>query len=101
MRASGHAPIEGEPHSVDSPVADGRADGGKTGGCARVADADRASAQKLRGVGADEVEKTIDAVAGATWGTRNRIMAGLFQRDMRRHADDMPAFAPPGEDIAR
>lgn len=42
-----------------------------------------------------EVQKTIDAVTGATWGTRNRIMAGLFQRDLRKHGDDMPAFAPP------
>ena len=48
-----------------------------------------------------EVQKTIDAVTGATWGTRNRIMAGLFQRDLRKHGDDMPAFAPPGEDVRR
>ena len=52
-------------------------------------------------VGSDEVRKTIDAVSGATWGTRNRIMAGLFQRDLRTRGDDMPAFAPPGEDILR
>ena len=50
---------------------------------------------------ADEVRKTIDAVSGATWGARNRIMAGLFQRDLRTRGDDMPAFAPPGEDIPR
>ncbi len=52
-------------------------------------------------VGSNEVRKTIDAMTGATWGTRNRIMAGLFQRDLRTRGDDMPAFAPPGEDIPR
>ena len=53
------------------------------------------------GVSTEEVQKTVDAVSGATWGTRNRIMAGLFQRDLRTRGDDMPAFAPPGEDIPR
>ena len=57
--------------------------------------------ERLGGVNADEVRKTIDAVTGATWGTRNRIMAGLFQRDLRTRGNDMPAFAPPGEDIPR
>lgn len=101
MSASGDAPIEGGPHSADPPVADGRTDNGRVGAGAPDAARDRASAQKLRGVGDDEVKKTIDAVTGATWGTRNRIMAGLFQRDMRKHPGDMPAFAPPGEDIVR
>ncbi len=57
--------------------------------------------ERAGGVDADEVRKTIDAVTGATWGTRNRIMAGLFQRDLRTRGNDMPAFAPPGEDIPR
>ena len=55
--------------------------------------------ERSPGVSSDEVQKTVDAVSGATWGTRNRIMAGLFQRDLHTRADDMPAFAPPGEDI--
>lgn len=52
-------------------------------------------------VSTEEVQKTVDAVSGATWGTRNRIMAELFQRDLRTRGDDMPAVAPPGEDIPR
>ena len=51
------------------------------------------------GVSADEVQKTIDAVSGATWDTRNRIMVGLFQRDLRTRADDMPTFPPQGKNI--
>ena len=57
--------------------------------------------RKTGGVDSSEVQKTIDAVTGATWGTRNHIMAGLFQRDLRKHGDDMPAFAPPGEDVSK
>ena len=57
--------------------------------------------RKTGGVDLNEVQKTIDAVTGATWGTRNRIMAGLVQRDLRKHGNDMPAFAPPGEDVSR
>ena len=57
--------------------------------------------ERAGSVDADEVRKTIDAMTGATWGTRNRIMAGLFQRDLRTRGDEMPAFAPPGEDIPR
>ena len=77
--------------------------GAAVGRVATAGDATRSAREGERspGVSADEVQKTIDAVSGATWGTRNRIMAGLFQRDLRMRADDMPAFAPPGEDIPR
>ena len=62
-------------------------------------DASRASRQKLREVSDDEVKKMVDALTGATWGKRNRIMAGMFQRDLRTRAGSMPTFAPPGTDI--
>ena len=77
--------------------------GAAMGGVATAGDATRPAREGERspGVSADEVQETVDAVSGATWGTRNRIMAGLFQRDLRMRADDMPAFAPPGEDIPR
>lgn len=43
------------------------------------------------------VQETIDAVTGATWGTRNTIMEGLFQKDLAEHGDQMPSYRPPGE----
>ena len=45
---------------------------------------------------ADRVAETVDAVTGATWTTRNTIMAQLFQADLAAHGDEMPAFRPPG-----
>lgn len=44
----------------------------------------------------DVVQETVDAVSGATWGTRNMIMEGLFRQDMADHGDSMPKFKPPG-----
>lgn len=44
----------------------------------------------------DTIQETVDAVSGATWGTRNRIMEGLFQQDLADHGDAMPAYRPPG-----
>lgn len=45
---------------------------------------------------ADRVAETVDAVTGATWTTRNAIMARLFQEDLAACGDEMPAFRPPG-----
>lgn len=45
----------------------------------------------------DEVQEVIDAVTGATWGTRNQIMEDMFHRKLDRDASSVPTFAPPGE----
>lgn len=45
---------------------------------------------------ADRVAEAVDAVTGATWTTRNAIMARLFQADLAARGDEMPAFRPPG-----
>lgn len=44
----------------------------------------------------DVVQETVDAVSGATWGTRNTIMEGLFRQDMADHGEAMPSYRPPG-----
>lgn len=59
-------------------------------------DEQRARAQKL-GLATDaDVAATVDAVTGATWKTRNAIMADLFREDLAARGDDMPAFRPAG-----
>ncbi len=45
----------------------------------------------------DEVQEVIDAVTGATWGTRNQIMEDMFHKRLDRDALSVPDFAPPGE----
>lgn len=46
----------------------------------------------------DEVQELIDAVAGATWNTRNRIMEERFLASLDHGgAKKVPAFKPPGE----
>lgn len=45
---------------------------------------------------ADRVAETVDAVTGATWTTRNTIMARLFAEDLATRGDEMPAFRPAG-----
>lgn len=45
----------------------------------------------------DVVQETVDAVSGATWGTRNMIMEDLFRQDMDDHGEAMPTYRPPGE----
>lgn len=42
------------------------------------------------------VQDVVDAVTGATWNTRNRIMEDLFQADLAAGSADLPAFSPPG-----
>lgn len=44
----------------------------------------------------DIIQETVDAVSGATWGTRNMIMEDLFLQDMEEHGDTMPSYRPPG-----
>ncbi|WP_251212293.1 hypothetical protein [Adlercreutzia murintestinalis] len=55
-----------------------------------------AEAQKLYVADADAVEHVVDAVTGATWNTRNRIMADLFQEQLSETPDLLPAYRPPG-----
>ena len=46
-----------------------------------------------------DVQRVVDAVTGATWNARNRIMENLFQEDLAANAAVLPAFAPPGQDM--
>lgn len=45
------------------------------------------------------IEEVIDAVSGATWNTRNRIMEDLFKEELAASDGDMPTFAPPGSSL--
>lgn len=58
--------------------------------------ASRDGASANAGEPRDIVQETVDAVSGATWGTRNMIMEDLFFQDMADHGDAMPAYRPPG-----
>ncbi|MCQ4846417.1 hypothetical protein NE582_04190 [Gordonibacter pamelaeae] len=62
---------------------------------------ERLRAQKLAAPDEADVQRVVDAVTGATWGERNRIMEGLFEE--RRAADPgaVPAFSPPGTPIEK
>lgn len=44
-----------------------------------------------------DVQEVVDAVTGATWGTRNRIMEDVFHKRLDQDASSVPTFAPPGE----
>lgn len=44
-----------------------------------------------------DVQEVIDAVTGATWGTRNRIMEDVSHKRLDQDASSVPTFAPPGE----
>ena len=57
---------------------------------------DRARAQKLAPVTDEEVVALVDAVTGATWNTRNAIMADVFRARAAAHGYEMPAFRPAG-----
>lgn len=48
-------------------------------------------------VSKDAVQDLIDAVAGATWNTRNRIMEERFLAALDKGEAKVPAFKPPGE----
>ena len=45
-----------------------------------------------------DVQRVVDAVTGATWNARNRIMESLFREDLAANAAGLPIFAPPGQD---
>ena len=45
------------------------------------------------------IQEVIDAVSGATWNTRNRIMEDLFKEELAASDGDMPTFAPPGSSL--
>lgn len=45
------------------------------------------------------VQEVIDAVTGATWQTRNRIMADMFQEDLKAGETGMPPYCPPGTSL--
>ena len=47
----------------------------------------------------DEVQDLIDAVAGATWNTRNRIMEERFLAALDKGESRVPAFKPPGSSL--
>ena len=57
---------------------------------------DRAPSQKLATPSPDEIDEVIDAVTGATWGERNRIMEDRFAERLSENPDAVPAFSPPG-----
>lgn len=59
-------------------------------------DAERAQAQKIVIATDEEVAEVVDAITGATWNTRNSIMEDIFMSDLSEHADEMPAYKPPG-----
>lgn len=45
------------------------------------------------------IQEVVDAVTGATWSTRNRIMEDLFREDLNAGASNLPTFAPPGTPV--
>ena len=44
----------------------------------------------------DDIQSVVDAVSGATWNTRNKIMEGLFFEQLAEAPDDVPSYRPPG-----
>ena len=55
--------------------------------------------QEKVGQGPKADGEVIDAVSGATWNTRNRIMEDLFKEELAASDGDMPTFAPPGSSL--
>lgn len=45
------------------------------------------------------IQEVVDAVTGATWSTRNRIMEDLFREDLNAGVSNLPTFAPPGTPV--
>ena len=62
---------------------------------------DRALSQKLATPTPDEIDEVIDAVTGATWGERNRIMENRFAERLSENTDAVPAFSPPGTPLSQ
>lgn len=48
----------------------------------------------------EEIADLVDAVAGATWNTRNRIMEERFKDKLEQGNAHVPSFKPPGESIS-
>lgn len=46
--------------------------------------------------GDEDLQRVVDAVSGATWGTRNSIMEGLFFEQLEADPAGVPAYRPPG-----
>ena len=59
-----------------------------------ASDRDDRKAEKPASSFDDEVQEVIDAVTGATWGTRNRIMEDMFHKRLDQDASSVPLFAP-------
>ncbi|MBC2888949.1 hypothetical protein [Gordonibacter massiliensis (ex Traore et al. 2017)] len=68
------------------------------GGCGKGDD--RVRGQKLAPPTPDEISEVVDAVTGATWGERNRIMEARFAARLSEAPDDVPAFSPPGTPLS-
>lgn len=87
--SAGDAPPDAAADAAGGPSRDKESDGGRS-----VSLVDGSNATE------DEVQDLIDAVAGATWNTRNRIMEERFLADLDRAGGaKVPAFKPPGEAI--
>lgn len=63
-------------------------------------DGRRVRNQKLAPPTPDEISEVVDAVTGATWGERNRIMEARFAARLSEVPDDVPAFSPPGSPLS-
>ncbi|MEG0375263.1 MAG: hypothetical protein RR547_04265 [Raoultibacter sp.] len=48
----------------------------------------------------EEIAELVDAVAGATWNTRNQIMEQRFKDTLERGDAHVPTFKPPGESLS-
>lgn len=44
----------------------------------------------------EDIQRTVDAVSGATWGKRNAIMSDLFFEDLDSKPDALPSYRQPG-----
>lgn len=59
----------------------------------------RAGSSEQASTSGRSVQDVVDAVTGATWSTRNRIMEDLFKEDLAAGAEGLPAFSPPGSPV--
>lgn len=57
---------------------------------------ERMQAQKLVPPDEQDIQRVLDAVTGATWNTRNRIMEDLFEERRAANPDAVPIYRPPG-----
>lgn len=62
---------------------------------------ERLRAQKLAAPDEADVQRVVDAVTGATWGERNRIMENRFAERLSENPDAVPAFSPPGTPLSQ